>query len=310
MDMTDAKPTIQPFTGRIGGNQTLVVDRNDPDNANLLKRVPDAAPLMTLREGFNLRGLLEFDLWKFGFIECIGTMLNIFITAWASIKHPTNQIPTPTPSSAAGIYSTAIFLGPTVGSLVNWLTLTLCIFTFSNVTGSHLNPTITLATFFARLITLPRALIYLAAQTLGGALAGLILRAAYGSPAFAVGGCSIDTRLVPVQEAFLLEFIFCLILVFFSFGVGLDPRQGRLFGAALSPFLVGMALGVVSWASAFTRVGFGGAGLNPARCFAVYVATGFPGYHWVHWVAALAACVGHGFVYFCVPPWSAGLGGV
>ncbi|RAH82807.1 MIP transporter [Aspergillus japonicus CBS 114.51] len=304
MDPTEAKPTIQPFTGRIGGNQTLVVDRHDPDNAALLKRVPDAAPMMSIKEGLKPGGFGEFDLWKFGFIECVGTMLNVFITAWASIK-PSSNTSTSTSTTPAGVYATATFLGPTIGSLINWLTLTLCIFTFSNVTGSHLNPTITLATFFARLITLPRAVIYLAAQTLGGTLAGLMLRAGYGSRDFAVGGCAVNTSLVPVREAFLLEFVFCLLLVFWSFGVGLDPRQGRLFGAALSPFLVGMALGTVSWASAFSREGFGGAGLNPARCLGVYVATGFPGYHWIHWVAALAAAVGHGVVYFCVPPWSA-----
>ena len=26
-------------------------------------------------------------------------------------------------------------------------------------------------------------------------------------------------------------------------------------------------------------------GVNPARCFGVYVASHFPGYHWIHWVS-------------------------
>ena len=26
-------------------------------------------------------------------------------------------------------------------------------------------------------------------------------------------------------------------------------------------------------------------GVNPARCFGVYVASYFPGYHWIHWVS-------------------------
>lgn len=69
----------------------------------------------------------------------------------------------------------------------------------------------------------------------------------------------MNTRLVPVDEAFLLEFIFCLVLIFLSFGVGLDPRQSSIYGAALSPFLVGMTLGVVSWGSSFTRAGYAGA---------------------------------------------------
>ena len=116
-----------------------------------------------------------------------------------------------------------------------------------------------MATFFARLISLPRLVIYLASQTLGGALAGFMLRAAYGSRDYTVGGCYMNPQLVPVNEGFLLEFVFTLLLIFLSFGVGLDPRPGRIYGAALSPFLVGLALGLVSWGSAFSRAGYAGA---------------------------------------------------
>ncbi|KNG84714.1 MIP transporter [Aspergillus nomiae NRRL 13137] len=301
-NMPRPMPVIQPFAGRIGGNQALVVDRHDPSNADLLKKTPDAAPLMTVREGFDLRGFWDIDLWKFGFVECMGTMMMVFVTSWMAIRPPSASANV-TPTSPAGVYSTAAFLGPIFGGLSNWMFLTLFIFSFSNVSGSHLNPTITLATFFARLISLPRMVIYLLGQTLGGALAGFMLRSAYGSRDFTVGGCSVNTSLVPVDEAFLLEFIFSLVLIFLSFGVGLDPRQGSIYGAALSPFLVGMTLGVLSWGSSFSRAGYAGASLNPARCFGVYVATSYPGYHWIHWVGPLVASVGHGIVYFIAPPW-------
>lgn len=236
----------------------------------------------------------------------VGTMLNVFVTSWLSIRP--NSAPV-IPTGPAGVYATVNFLGPLFGALGNWVFLTLFIFTFSNVSGSHLNPTITMATFFARLISFPRMVIYIFSQTAGGTLAGLILRAAYGTRDFTAGGCFVDTSLVPVDDAFLLEFIFCLLLIFLSFGVGLDPRQGTIYGPALSPFLVGMVLFGVSWSSAFTRSGYAGAceyypghwvrniyiykeiclslvmvAVNPARCFGVYVATSFPSYHWIHWV--------------------------
>ncbi|KAF9892120.1 hypothetical protein FE257_002526 [Aspergillus nanangensis] len=287
------KAQVQPFVGRIGGNQGLVLDREDPDNASFLKRVPDAAPLMTFRDAFNPQGFMDLNLWRFAVVECV---------AWASTAPP----PGPEPStSSAGVFGTPEFLGPLVGGISNWLILTLFIFTFSSVSGSHLNPTITLATFFARLISFPRTVLYLAGQILGGALAGWMLESAWGSRDFVVGGCTINTDLVPVRQAFVLEFICCLILVFLSFGVGLDPRQAQVYGAALSPWLVGMVLGVVSWASAFTRKGYGGASLNPARCFGVYVGSAFPSYHWIHWVGPIAAAIGHGLVYYLVPPWKA-----
>lgn len=66
------KPAAQPFAGRIGGNQELVLDRDDPENAELLRRIPDAAPLMAFKDGFDLRGFWDVGLWKFGFVECIG----------------------------------------------------------------------------------------------------------------------------------------------------------------------------------------------------------------------------------------------
>ncbi|GKZ32821.1 hypothetical protein AbraIFM66950_002454 [Aspergillus brasiliensis] len=297
------KPHVQPFVGRIGGNQGIVLDRSDPDNAEYLRKVPDAAPLMSARDAFNVRGFTDLDLWRFAVVECVGTMMLVFITAWAAAT-PANIAP-PTPSTPAGIFATTAFLGPLVGAFTNWLLLTLFIFSFSSVSGSHLNPTITLATFFARLISLPRMVLYLAGQILGGALAGWMLQSAFGSGQYSVGGCVIDTALVPVREAFVLEFICCLILIFLSFGVGLDPRQVRVYGAALSPWLVGMVLGVVSLGSAYTREGYGGASLNPARCFGVYVGSSFPGYHWIHWVGPIAAAIGHGLVYYLVPPWKA-----
>lgn len=183
-----------------------------------------------------------------------------FMTSWMG-AHPR---PSPTTASSttttpAGVYATAAFLGPLVGGISNFLFLTLFIFTFASISGAHLNPTITLATFTAQLISFPRMVLYIAGQILGGTLAGLMLRTAYGSRNFVVGGCAVDTALVSAQQALVLEFICCLTLIFLSFGIGLDPRQLQVYGAVLSPWLVGLTLGVISWASAFARPGYGGA---------------------------------------------------
>jgi hypothetical protein len=44
-EISRLKPVIHPFAGRVGGNQEIVVDRSDPQNADLLKKVPDAKEL-------------------------------------------------------------------------------------------------------------------------------------------------------------------------------------------------------------------------------------------------------------------------
>ncbi|KAE8374005.1 aquaporin-like protein [Aspergillus bertholletiae] len=294
-------PAIAPFAGRLGGNQDFVVDRSDPRNDKVLEKVPDAAPWMTLSEIVDLRGFGSLDLWKFACLECIASMMNVFISAWVTLHAPAAV---EAPKTEVGIYHTLTFFSPLFGGITNLLLTPLLIYTFAPSSGGHVSPTITLATLFARIISLPRAVLYLAGQTLGGTLAGFALHTAYGSRDFTVGGCHVDTSLVPVNAAFIIEFFACLVLIFLAFGVALDPRQAKVFGHAAGPWLVGIVLGVVCWATAFTRPGYIGASLNPARCFGVYVASEFPSYHWVHWVAPLAAAAAHGLVYFIDPLWS------
>jgi hypothetical protein len=68
------KPTQLLFAGRVGGNQEFIIDRNDPAQAALLRKTPDAAPFMSLAQTFDLRGFREVDLWKAAFIEGIGEL--------------------------------------------------------------------------------------------------------------------------------------------------------------------------------------------------------------------------------------------
>ena len=204
----------------------------------------------------------------------------VYITLWIGLSPATIPF---APTAQLGSFDNAAFLGPLVGGLTNWLLVTLFIYSFGAVTGGHLNPLITIGTFFARLCTLPRMVLYVSFQTAGGALAGLLVRASIGTREFKIGGCYLFTEMVPPPNAFVIEFVLSLLLLFIAFGVGLDPRQKQVIGPALSPFLVGMGLGVLSFGSAFTRYGHGGASLNPARCFGAFVGSRFPGYHWIHW---------------------------
>jgi glycerol uptake facilitator-like aquaporin len=207
-------------------------------------------------------------------------MMLIYVTIWISLSPSARPA---LPTAQFGPFDNATFIGPLVGGITNWFLVTLFTFSLGSVSGAHLNPTITIATFFARLCSLPRMVLYVSFQTAGGAIAGMLIRASYGSRDFKTGGCWLFSDVVPVSNAFVIEFVFCLTLLFMAFGVGLDPRQKQVIGPALGPFLVGMALGVVSFGSGFTRYGHGGASMNPARCFGTFVGSRFPGWHWMHW---------------------------
>ncbi|OAP63447.1 hypothetical protein AYL99_02674 [Fonsecaea erecta] len=289
-----------PFAGRLGGNQEFTLDRADPQNEELLKKVPDAAPNLTLQESFDLRGFREVELWKAALIEFVGTLIFAWASAWNSLSPNT---PPPPPSETSGPFGRSYFLGPLVAACINAILLALLIFSFGAVSGAHLNPLITIGTFFARLTTFPRLVLYLAAQTSAGALAGLLLRAAANTRDFKVGGCYLFQDMgTPVTSAFTVEVVADLLLLVLAFGVGLDPRQREIFGPALGPIFVGLAVGSMILCTAFTLPAYGGASMNPARCFGVFVGSRFPGWHWVHWVAPLVASIFHGIVYFLVPP--------
>ena len=75
-----------------------------------------------------------------------------------------------------------------------------------------------------------------------------------------------STTLVSRGELFVLEYMFAQMLIFTAFGVGLDPRQGKVFGPALSPVLVGFTLGLGTLASSLAKPGYTGISV----CFIFY----------------------------------------
>ncbi|KIV89951.1 hypothetical protein PV10_07305 [Exophiala mesophila] len=288
-----------PFAGRLGGNQEFVVDRENPENAVLLERMPDAAPNLSLREAFDLRGFAQAELYRAAVIEGIGTLVFTFSSAYNSLSP---YEPPPLPSPTSGVFSTAAFLGPLIGSIITIITLSLLIYSLGAISGGHMNPLITIGTFFARLTTFPRLVLYLCGQLAGASLAGLLLRSAADTRSFKVGGCYLFQDMASVRSALAIEFVGDLLLLIMAFGVGLDPRQAELFGPALGPVLVGLAAGSTALSLAFSKPGYGGASLNPARCFGVFVGSSFPSWAWVTWVGPIAASLAHGVMYFVVPP--------
>lgn len=235
------------FAGRIGGNQEFTVSVGDERGEQILKKQPDAAPLTTLSQSLDLHGFLHPDLWRMAVIEGWGTCLLIFVFG----------------AGASGLTAQEIspFAGALYAALLNIIGLSIFIFTAAPASGGHLNPSITMATFFAGLCTLPRAVLYIAAQCIGAIVGGYWLKLGLGDAFFESGvipGCTVDPQLCSVGELFVLEYMFAQALIFTAFGVGLDPRQAKVFGAALSPILVGFTLGLGTLSSSLIKPGYTG----------------------------------------------------
>ncbi|KAJ5535038.1 hypothetical protein N7527_001292 [Penicillium freii] len=260
--------TVVPFAGRIGANQEFAVDKNNCTQAELLQKFPDAAPWIPLKDALSLRHILQAELWKAAGVEAIGSnmlagILDLLHSCGPEPNGEVNSFPAPFLAEILMVtlrstFSTGALVPSLLGGLTASLVLPLFIFATGPVSGAHLNPTITIATFFGRLATLPRCILYIGFQTFGGAMAGLLLRASFDTRSFSVPGCYIDTTKVSTGSAFAIEFTTDFALIFLSFGVGLDPRQRSVFGPALGPIFVGIVLGMCTFVTGFSRIGYTG----------------------------------------------------
>jgi glycerol uptake facilitator-like aquaporin len=192
-----------------------------------------------------------------------------------------------------------------LGSLVNAITLSLLILCAGPISGGHINPLITIGTFFGQLTTFPRTVLYVLCQTAGATAAGFLIRLALGkphSPEIAILGCSIDPSAITLGEALVLETMSCLSLLSTAYALGLHPRYKTICGPVLGPVLIGLTLGLCTFVTGALKLGYTGASMNPARCFGLMSAQGRWDWHWVHWVGPVAAGALNAVLYCVISP--------
>ena len=284
-----------PFVGRIGGNQLYAVAQNDPEYENLRRTNPDAVQSPNWSAILSLRPFTDIHLWRNACLEGVALCLWVFIAGL--VAHGTADLSDATP------------LGPVlpvaIAAIMQFCIISLFIFSLGPVTGAHLTPLITFATFLTKLTSLPRMVLYITFQLIGGLIGAFVLRAALGGdPQVLVfsPGCYIDPSQVPQSQALALEVMGALFVLFLAFGLGLDPRNKGSFGPTAGPFLVGFSSAIALFAGGIARPGYLGLSCNPARCLGLMSASHRFTYHWVHWIGDLVACVVHAFIYYAVPP--------
>ena len=188
----------------------------------------------------------------------------------------------------------------------NIFLLTLFIMAFAPGSGGHINPLITFSTIITGLTDFSRGTLYLTGQTIGAALAGAVLRGAFGAERaveFHGGGCFRDAGSVTAGQALLIETVSSFALLALAFGLALDPRQQKLSGPRGGPLAVGLSLGLVSFASAGLVPGYTGASMNPARCFAFAITRQNFTDQWIWWVGPVCGSLLQAFLYAVAPPY-------
>jgi len=221
-------------------------------------------------------------LWRSGVSEFFATMIFVFIgcgsvvATQATLGTNTIQIPS-----------------LTLISLAHGFCIMVMVYTVGEISGGHINPAVTWATFITHKISALRAIIYVIAQILGGLVGAGLLKGLI-PPGIPTGlGChSLNAYLTPGQ-GFGAEVVFTFIFIFVVFATAISPFVGKVAPLAggseygpgkLTPFAVGMTILILH----SVGIPLTGASMNPARSFAPAVVTGVCwSNHWIYWIGPL-----------------------
>ena len=148
-------------------------------------------------------------------------------------------------------------------ALAHGLALVIIIFTFGHISGAHVNPAVTISLLLGGKVEVSRAALYLVAQFVGAAIAGLAL--GFFLPVAGGYGQTLLASDMGLAEGLILEALLTFFLVS-------SVYQAAVYGKAegLAPFAIGLTLAV----SILVGGPLTGASLNPARSFGPALAAG------------------------------------
>ena len=165
------------------------------------------------------------------------------------------------------------------------LIVTAMIYTFGNISGSHLNPAVTLAFSVLKLFKGKEILPYITAQIAGAFAASFLLKFLFPE------NMNLGTTLPAGSESqsFILEFI----LTFFLMLTILFTSQG----SEKTQQLAGIVIGAVILLEAMFAGPICGASMNPARSLAPALVSGQLQSLWIYLIAPISGSLSASFTY-------------
>ena len=198
----------------------------------------------------------------------------------------------------AGLGSTAAGLG--VIGLAHGVALLVAVYSIGHISGAHINPAVTIASWATKRIEASRVAPYIIAQLVGATTAGFVLLALWSSSSgtYDVAKSTFLGDTTPgsgftIGAALLAEIVSTAILIFTIFGAT-DKKADHSWA--------GVAIGLVLAASIWTFGPISGASLNPARTWgptlasAAFSLTPF-GTLWIYIVGPVFGGLLGGFLY-------------
>ncbi|KAL8218182.1 hypothetical protein R6Q57_021555 [Mikania cordata] len=216
------------------------------------------------------------DTLKAGLSEFISTLIFVFAGEGSGMAY--SKLTYDAPNTPSGLVAAA---------LAHAFALIVAVSISANISGGHVNPAVTFATFVGGNISFLTAIVYWVGQLVGSVVACLLLQYATGGMETAAFGLSTD---VTIGNALVMEMVTTFGLVYTVYATAVDPKKGNI--GIIAPLAIGLIVG----ANILVGGAFDGASMNPAVCFGPAVVSGTWTHHWVYWVgpffgAAIAALI-------------------
>ena len=163
-----------------------------------------------------------------------------------------------------------------LGIAITWASLVaVLVYTLGHVSGTQINPAVTLALWSTGRLPSREVAPHLLAQIVGAAAGSALTVWLLGRGA----GVAMTALSIDPLRGFVVEFLASFLVMATVLGAGVDERTPRGFAA----LAVGLTVGIcVLVAGPLT-----GASMNPARSFGPALLSGDWTHHWVYWVAPI-----------------------
>uniref|UniRef100_A0ACD6A7T0 Uncharacterized protein n=1 Tax=Avena sativa TaxID=4498 RepID=A0ACD6A7T0_AVESA len=265
----------------------LSPEANSNGNAITTKDYLDPPPTPL----FDAGELGKWSLYRAIIAEFTATLLFVYVTVATVIGHKRQTAEAA--CSGTGVLGIAWAFGGMIAVLV---------YCTAGISGGHINPAVTFALLLARKVSLPRAVLYMAAQCLGAICGAALVRTVHGARHYELYGGGAN-ELAPGFSAaagLVAESLGTAVLVYTVLSATDPKRMARdSHVPVLAPLLIGFAVLMAHLAT----IPVTGTGINPARSLGpavVYNGGKAWDEQWIFWVGpfvgAAVAMVYHQYV--------------
>lgn len=208
--------------------------------------------------------MAEISLLKRSLAELIGTYVLVFLGT-GSVVTTVLLIQGWTTPYADNTFNVGIDIASwfAIGIAFGIAVLTM-IYTFGHISGTHINPAVSIALWATKRMPTIDMVYYIIAQLIGATLASLSIVVIWGSRSVATGlGATAMFEGVTYGQAILCEAVATFFLMLAIMGTAVDKRSPAGFA--------GLIIGLVVTADIIVVGNITGSSLNPARTFGPYL---------------------------------------